>query len=319
MFHHPLDLSSSSMRKRCGSEEGDQQRPAKRQRLCTPVRVQLGCRASEAAAAGAAADPVLHIDYNTIKTQPGKASRTPAGARWLWFIVARLDVDAHGNMHLTGDKYQGAFDYEGTGWTQVRRPAEFLSSSLADEDEDCAHAARLLAAREHHDTDGKWAFHGTRFEGKFYRGMAVGSGHEWAYADAKLLPGVPATNVVWRETKVTPDRWCLDVTGTCALPAGSYLLVADQCATRAATAHNQYAVHLIGSLRYLGGCYNKPLRDAMLSQLIRNTKQTAYPPAAFQPRSQRQITAFFRPFVAAPAVAAAEESDMEILSVHDLE
>ncbi len=50
--------------------------------------------------------PTLMIDYDTTKIM-GKTSKTPAGAKWLWKFVSRLDVNPDGTFRITGDKYQG--------------------------------------------------------------------------------------------------------------------------------------------------------------------------------------------------------------------
>ena len=52
--------------------------------------------------------PALMIDYDTTKIM-GKTSKTPAGAKWLWKFVSRLDVNPDGTFRITGDKYQGFY------------------------------------------------------------------------------------------------------------------------------------------------------------------------------------------------------------------
>mmetsp|Transcript_14484 Transcript_14484/g.35298 ORF Transcript_14484/g.35298 Transcript_14484/m.35298 type:complete len:426 (+) Transcript_14484:80-1357(+) len=97
-----------------------------------------------------------------------------------------------------------------------------------------------------------------------YFGMPIGGVHHWLYQDAVFKEmGIKsgrsilwqATNVHWKETKVTKNRWALQVRGTLVPPKGSIppgvkienhesMLIADQIATKISP--TSYHVHLKG-------------------------------------------------------------------------
>ena len=167
----------------------------------------------------------------------------------------------------------------------MRKQGELFNASLGDEDEEKGHAARLAAAATHYKERGRAeAFHGTYFNNKFYRGMPIGCSHEWSYEDAPFAPGITATNVVWKETKVDTDRWYLDVRGQLAgspPTPGVYFLHGDQQATRRNTKHNSYSVKLLARAQYLGPEYDAAKRNALLTRLIASTQKAPYPPLVF--------------------------------------
>eukprot|EP00051_Salpingoeca_urceolata_P022773 m.377735 g.377735 ORF g.377735 m.377735 type:complete len:465 (-) comp20022_c1_seq14:25-1419(-) len=238
-------------------------------------------------------DLVIDVDYTARKSM-AKSSRTPANARWLWKFVARVDVQPDGQFSIHGDKYQGGFDYNGTGaWSGARNPVEFYRLSLEDKDEEKANASRIQEALAHYKDKGQqYGFRGTTFNGRFYKGMPVGLSHAWQYDDCAFGLGATAQGVQWRETKVNTDRWLVDVEGrlTGGFPAGSYLLVADQIATRLAEKQNAYRVAMRGQLHRVGDTYNKARRDQLLGLLL-DTKFGVAPSVKSQAQSLLQFAA----------------------------
>ncbi len=284
-------------------------------------------------AQGQQAPLAVQVEYAAVKAMD-KTSKTPAGARWLWEFVSRMEIGADGSFRLSGDKYQRAFDYDKGDWSGARNPCDFLEASLADkgksgEDEAVHHAARMEAARLHFEDKGRrWAHRGTSFNGKWYRGMPVGCSHSWSYTDAPFAPalGLSARDVRWTETKVDTDRWALDVQGklvpqaaaaagedgasaagaagqaptTPVMPVGCYLLLGNQVATRLEEKKNTYFVHLRGYMHYLGPQYDKERRDMLLNLQLSHLRAYAAMAEAANPQKKRSKRA-----AAAPAKRAA--------------
>mmetsp|Transcript_31973 Transcript_31973/g.77890 ORF Transcript_31973/g.77890 Transcript_31973/m.77890 type:complete len:430 (-) Transcript_31973:121-1410(-) len=211
----------------------------------------------------------------------------------------RLGSNSEETLQSKEDMKDLKFTYGCTGAklqkTASRKKKSILQAFLNDDpvsrDERLARAQAHKAALKYQKGRTKVFIdkHGKRNP---YFGMPIGGVHHWLYQDAVLKEtGLKSgrsilwqtKNVQWKETKVTKNRWLLQVRGTLIAPKGSIpsgvklekqesILIADQIATKISP--TSYHVHLkgvslpiTGATAYQRNCTTKQILEKVMDKV----------------------------------------------------